>query len=563
MSVSSFDLLGRIRSSLASILITDPVAITSHCGLAAYLYFKRFEPASKFPLLVLLILIPSILSYGFASSLVSSSQGVAATFALYYTTILLSTATYRLSPWHPLAKYPGPFLARLSKFWLAAVAVRGKQHVNLKRLHERYGDVVRIGPNDLSIRDASIIPAVLGPGGLSKGPYWDNRTEPDSLVVLRDAAEHARARKSWDRAFSSKALKEYDVLVSHRVRQLVDHLEDMIKQQSGITGKLSRVIDVSSWITFFATDFMGDMAFGGGFELMADRGDKENVYTIITQGMTATSILGHISWALPVINSLAPGVQLLATFGIEQVTRRLKMDANRKDLYYYLSGEELPEKDRPPLSKVAQQGVLSIVAGSDTTSTTSTALIHYLVTTPTAYERLQREVDGAFPHDEEPLDVSKLSELEWLNACINEAMRLQPAVPGGSHRYIPRGNGPRRFGTHVFPEQTQLAIHTYSVQRDPRNFYAPDAFEPQRWIAAERLEGPHNPRAFIPFSYGPTGCAGKSLALMELRMLLCWLLRRFHFSAIPGTQPGTWEEGLKDRFVLTRDALMLDVSLRG
>ncbi|KAI0265871.1 high nitrogen upregulated cytochrome P450 monooxygenase 2 [Gloeopeniophorella convolvens] len=560
--MSSLDLLGSIRSSLASISTPGSVVITSHCGLAAYLYFKRFEPASKFPLLVLLILIPSILSYGLASSSASSSQGVAATFALYYTTILLSAATYRLSPWHPLAKYPGPSLAPLSKLWLAAVSVGGKQHVNLKRLHERYGDVVRIGPNDLSIRDASIIPAVLGPGGLSKGPYWDNRTEPDSLIVLRDAAEHARARKSWDRAFSSKALKEYDVLISRRVRQLVDHLEDMIKQQSGITGKLSRAIDVSAWMTFFATDFMGDMAFGGGFELMADRGDKENIYTTISQGMTVTSVLGHISWVFPVINSIAPGVQLLSSFATKQATRRLKMDANRKDLYYYLSGEELPEKDRPPLSKVAQQGVLSIIAGSDTTSTISTALIHYLVTTPAAYERLQREVDEAFPHDEEPLDVSKLGELEWLNACINEAMRLQPPVPSGTHRYIPRGNGPRRFGTHVFPEQTQLAIHTYSVQRDPRNFYAPDAFEPRRWVATEKSQGPHNPGAFIPFSYGPAGCAGKNLALMEMRMLLCWLLRRFHFSAIPGTNPGTWEAGLKDRFVLVRNPLMLDVSLR-
>ena len=63
----------------------------------------------------------------------------------YLAALLASTAVYRLSPWHPLARYPGPLGCKLSKLWMGAVCVPGFQHKYIQALHERYGDVVRIG----------------------------------------------------------------------------------------------------------------------------------------------------------------------------------------------------------------------------------------------------------------------------------------------------------------------------------------------------------------------------------------------------------------------------------
>ncbi|KAI9462030.1 cytochrome P450, partial [Russula earlei] len=77
-------------------------------------------------------------------------------------------------------------------------------------------------------------------------------------------------------------------------------------------------------------------------------------------------------------------------------------------------------------------GLLAIVAGSDTTSNTLTAVIYYLFLNPAAHEHLQEEVDSAFPSGEEPLDAATLSQMEWLNGCINETLCLLPAVPSGS-----------------------------------------------------------------------------------------------------------------------------------
>ena len=82
------------------------------------------------------------------------------------------------------------------------------------------------------------------------------------------------------------------------------------------------------------------------------------------------------------------------------------------------SGEELPETERPSIDSVAHDGVLAIVAGSDTTSSVLTAFVYYLLLNPEAYRRLQEEVDSAFPDGDEPLDTVKLSQMEWLNCCM-------------------------------------------------------------------------------------------------------------------------------------------------
>lgn len=55
------------------------------------------------------------------------------------------TIAYRLSPWHPLAQYPGPALWRVSSLYLSCISLTGRRHHILDRLHEQYGPFLRIG----------------------------------------------------------------------------------------------------------------------------------------------------------------------------------------------------------------------------------------------------------------------------------------------------------------------------------------------------------------------------------------------------------------------------------
>lgn len=110
-----------------------------------YRIFKRYEPDALLPVSILLVLVPSLLVsfvYLHAPTLILA---IAFTFSSYYTVLLAYVAVYRLSPYHPLARYPGPIENKLSKMTIAWETYRGKQYLYIKELHDRYRDIVRVG----------------------------------------------------------------------------------------------------------------------------------------------------------------------------------------------------------------------------------------------------------------------------------------------------------------------------------------------------------------------------------------------------------------------------------
>ena len=94
----------------------------------------------------MLVAVPGYIATPFRPHFVTSPWvGVVLAFSIYYATLISSIIIYRLSPWHPLANYPGPVLAKVSKLWGAVHMARGKTHRTLKSLHEKYGSYVRVG----------------------------------------------------------------------------------------------------------------------------------------------------------------------------------------------------------------------------------------------------------------------------------------------------------------------------------------------------------------------------------------------------------------------------------
>ena len=87
-------------------------------------------------------------------------------FTLALGTLLFSFLSYVIYQryFHPLAKYPGPFLASLTDLWQVRQFMTLKQPYNLTDLHERYGPIVRYGPDKLSITDEDAIKTIYQSG---------------------------------------------------------------------------------------------------------------------------------------------------------------------------------------------------------------------------------------------------------------------------------------------------------------------------------------------------------------------------------------------------------------
>ena len=157
----------------------------------AYGIFKRYEPKKLLVLVALLVVAPGALTPHVQQHFTTALGAVSTTYTAYWASILAFTVLYRISPFHPLAKYPGPLGCRVSKIWFAYVTARGKKaHVYVRQLHLKYNsDVVRIGmlylndtclvltiyciivgPNELSVTETNFPEVVLGAHGLPKGP---------------------------------------------------------------------------------------------------------------------------------------------------------------------------------------------------------------------------------------------------------------------------------------------------------------------------------------------------------------------------------------------------------
>ena len=131
----------------------------------------------------------------------------------------------------------------------------------------------------------------------------------------------------------------------------------------------------------------------------------------------------------------------------------------------------------------------------------------------------------------------------------------------------------------VLPPGTNVWLHAYSLHLAPRNF-APYTTEvwPERWLLASGLLDPSDPSArgvspssprfrhdesgFIPFSIGPMNCVGKTLAMQEMRMVLCAFLQKFRIRAEDGWDLRRYERNYRDYLTAQRPELPVMLEVR-
>lgn len=121
-----------------------------------------------------------------------------------------SLVTYR-SLFHPLNKFPGPLGSRISNFWLSAHLKDGDAFRKVQKLHEDYGDFVRVGSSDLSITHPKAVSAIYGLGSKCTKAAWYDLTRPMvSMQTLRTKTLHDQRRRIWSPAFNDQALRGYE-----------------------------------------------------------------------------------------------------------------------------------------------------------------------------------------------------------------------------------------------------------------------------------------------------------------------------------------------------------------
>lgn len=234
-------------------------------------------------------------------TLLPAARSAAALAASYLAGLYVSLLTYRLTPLHPLHRFPGPVLARATSLWLpfnvwhkftpsSPSSSAQKTHTipqafkTLSALHATHGAYVRVGTAELSIADPAAVPLIYGGASTcSKAPWYDNDAPLTSMQTSRDRGYHDARRRVWAKAFAERAVRGFEERVQSFVGVLVGRLGEV-----GEGGK--KEVDARKWFGWFAYDIMGEMAFGREFGMV--RGGQEHwAIGLLNEGMMPLGLL--------------------------------------------------------------------------------------------------------------------------------------------------------------------------------------------------------------------------------------------------------------------------------
>ncbi|MGH8723482.1 MAG: cytochrome P450 [Burkholderiales bacterium] len=184
-------------------------------------------------------------------------------------------------------------------------------------------------------------------------------------------------------------------------------------------------------------------------------------------------------------------------------------------------------------SDVAGNVLTMLLAGEDTTANTLAWMIYLLDRHPEALRRARDEVSGVNPERYE-----EVSALPFVDACINETMRLKPVAPIIMLEPV----RDTVVGGIEVPKGTLVMCLMRAGPTDERRFPGAQAFDPARWLSGTSASSAK--RVAMPFGAGPRLCPGRYLAMLEIKMVMAMLLAGFDIESVTTPDGGEAREHL-------------------
>lgn len=271
---------------------------------------------------------------------------------------------------HPLRKFPGPKLFAASHIPSLWLFTHGTLIYKIKDLHEKYGDVVRIAPDELAFIGQTAQKDIYAYGA-NKGPlpkcrdFYFKFQGVDSIVSTPSNAEHARIRKMLNPGFSERALREQESTIMQYIDLFIQRLHERLDQGPQ---------DLSKWFNLITFDVIGDLSFGESFGSVESGDYHPWVHTIMHNNIWRTLLgsaqrLGPLKYLLiPFMpRKLIKEMKQMITYTKDKVARRLPMGTERKDFMFPL----LAQSDKGSAFSTLEleyNAMTLVVAGSETSS---------------------------------------------------------------------------------------------------------------------------------------------------------------------------------------------------
>ncbi|GES99836.1 cytochrome P450 [Rhizophagus clarus] len=292
-------------------------------------------------------------------------------------------------------------------------------------------------------------------------------------------------------------------------------------------------IEVKNLMHRLTLDVLGKAAFGFDFNNLED---PDNIYvTAYNEVMKELSkplyfVFSFLDYfprfealkKVAKLNDLYDGIveskrKSLKIGGIER-----KINNNSADLLEYMvKACNDPENSTLSNEELRHNIAIFMLAGHDTTANALTTILYLLAVHKDVQKKVRDEILRVLGDDLIP-SMEQQKELKYMNMVINENLRLYPPVA-----HLPRRITSQeiRFHDHVIPTGTPIVLFIYGVHHSSRNWKDPEKFIPERFENEK-----HDHYAWLAFGGGNRLCLGINFSLIEQRIMLCSLLRKYEVS---------------------------------
>ncbi|KAJ0107927.1 pisatin demethylase [Diaporthe amygdali] len=421
--------------------------------------------------------------------------------------------------------------------WYMIQIVRGDMERTQRQLHAKYGPLLRIAPNEIACADPEAIKLIYrNQGALDKTEFYPNFSKhKDAFTETKDKV-HGERRRIVNHVYTLA-----NVLKSE---EYIDRCSDLMLLRLKERAETDEpIIDLGHYLQMYAFDVIGELYLGEMFGFLQNNHDHGGwirsldllmpfLCLCAVAPVSARPFILASSLFVPGSFKALKAVEHIGISARSYVARRFdegtRLESRkRSDMLQQLFEVHLEKGDKVDfhMGDIEQEAYVALFAGSDTTAIGFRSLFYHLIKNPDVYEKLQSEIDRGFSSGrlKSPVKFSEAIKLEFLSACIKEALRVHPGVQLTMGRVVP-AEGLELSGMFI-PGGFWVGMNPAVVHFD-KSIFGEDAdeFRPARWLEPDAAV---MDRHMLTFGYGTRTCIGKNISLAELHKLTPELLRYF------------------------------------
>ncbi|KAF4629085.1 hypothetical protein G7Y89_g9065 [Cudoniella acicularis] len=399
---------------------------------------------------------------------------------------------------------------------------------HIQKLHAKYGPVIRIGPGEVHFKDPDFLDEIYAPASRKRDKYWFNQRAfkgPESVGATVKHELHRRRREALNPFFSTKSVATFEPIIQEKVSKLQALIEKHIQNQTPI--------NFSDVYFGFAQDVVSHYSFGHDKNLLENENKAAIERNNMLELLSRIKLSQHLPWIANFLSSIPFSVaKHMMPAGVlnnialdEEVSRdvqtvlndpeNLKKGKQRSIFYELRDNQNLPPSEKS-LNRLKSEGVLLIMAGTESTSKSLTITHFYLLHHEHVLARVRAELQS-IPH---PASWLELQKLPYLSGCIAEGNRLSFGVTSRMRRVAP--DETLEYKQYRIPPGTPFSQSTLSVHTDESIFPDPWSFRPERWLGKEGME---LRKYQMAFNKGSRSCVGINLAHAEMFLVIAAVAR--------------------------------------